>query len=313
MINLTIFSGSANVTLARAITERLSLRLGNCVLQRFPDGELHVEVQESVRGHDVYLIQPTSPPVDEHLLELLLLADACRRAGVARLTAVIPYFGYARQDRRATGREPVSARLIADLVKVGGLQRLIAVDLHTTAIEGIFAIPLEHLSAVSILAEAVRPWVVDNTVVVSPDLGAVKLAERYARLLHLPVAIVHKTRITGESVRTGGIIGDVRDHAVLIVDDMISTGGTIEAALKALLAAGCLPDITVATTYALLVGPAVERFRALSIRKLIATDSVATPADLGLPLQVISLGPLLAEAIERLHNNRSLSDLIVHG
>lgn len=313
MKNLTIFAGSANLSLAEAVTKKLGLQLGNRVLQRFPDGELRVEIQESVRGHDVYLIQPTSPPAGEHLLELLLLADACRRAGATQLTAVIPYFGYARQDRRAIGREPISARLIADLIKAGGLQRLVAIDLHTPAIEGIFSIPLEHLSAVPILAEAVRPWIVDNTVIVSPDLGAVKLAGHYANLLHLPVAIVHKTRVSGEEVSVRGIVGDVRGRAVLVVDDMISTGGTIEAAIKALLAAGCLPDIMVIASHALLVGPAIERFCTMPIRRFVVTDSVAIPEDLPLPLQVAALGSLLAEAIKRLHNNRSLSDLIVHG
>jgi len=312
-MKLTVFSGSANLSLAKVVTEKLGLQLGSRVLQRFPDGELHVEIQESVRGHDVYLIQPTSPPVDAHLLELLLLADACRRAGATQLTAIVPYFGYARQDRRARGREPISARLVSDLIKASGVQRLVAVDLHTTSLEGISSIPLEHLSAVPILAEAAQPWVMGNAVVVSPDLGAVKLAERYARSLHLPVAIVHKTRISGAEVSVQGIVGDVRGRTVLIIDDMISTGGTIEAAIQALRAAGCLPDMTVVASHALLVDSAVERFRILPIRRLIVTDSIDRPMDLPLPLQVVSLAPLLAEVIERLHNNRSLRDLITHG
>jgi len=185
-MDMTIFAGSSNVALAEAVAEKLELRLGNRTLQRFRDSELHIELHDSIRGHDVYLIQSTSLPVDEHPMELLFLADACRRAGAAQLTAVVPYFGYARQDRRASGQEPVGARLVADMLKTSGLQRLVAVDLHSTALEGFFSIPLEHLSAVPLLAQAVRPLVTAHTVIVAPDLGAVKLAERYGKLLRCP-------------------------------------------------------------------------------------------------------------------------------
>jgi ribose-phosphate pyrophosphokinase len=313
-MNLSIFSGSANPRLAAVIAQGLGMPLGRVVVQRFPDGEVHVEIQESVRDHDVYLIQPTSPPVEAHLLELLFLADACRRAGAAHLTAVIPYFGYARQDRRASGREPVSARLIADLLQASGLQRVVAVDLHTTAVEGFFRIPLEHLSAVPLLTEAVYPILPPNAVVVSPDLGAVKLAERYARLWRLPLALVHKTRLSGEEVRVQRIVGDVRGRVPVVVDDMVSTGGTIQAAIQALLAAGCVSEnLTVIASHGLFVGPAQERLRTVPIQRIFVTDSVARPASEPLSLQVVSLGPLLAEAITRLHNHRSLSDLLVHG
>jgi ribose-phosphate pyrophosphokinase len=313
-MSLTLFAGSANPSLAEAIAEKLALRLGGVLLQRFPDGELHIEIQETVRGHDVYLIQPTSPPVAAHLLELLLLADACRRAGAVRLTAVVPYFGYARQDRRASGREPVGARLIADLLQASGVQRVIAVDLHTTALEGFFPMPVEHLSAVSLLTEAVRSRVPPHAVIVTPDLGAVKLAERYARFLHLPLAIVHKTRLSGEEVRAQRVVGDVRGCVPIVVDDMISTAGTIQAAVQALLAAGCVAeDLTVVASHGLFVGPAAERLHAVPIHRLLVTDSVARPARELFALQVVSLGSLLAEAITRLHNNQSLSDLLVHG
>jgi ribose-phosphate pyrophosphokinase len=180
-MSVTIFAASANAPLAAGVAAHLGLELGNRLLHAYPDGELHVELQQSGRGHDVYLLQPTSPPVARHLLELLLLADACRRAGSARLTAVVPYFGYARQDRRASAREAVGARLIADLLAAGRLQRLVAVDLHSPALEGFFAIPVEHLSAVPLPAEAVRPLLEPNTVLVAPDLGAVQLAAGYAR------------------------------------------------------------------------------------------------------------------------------------
>ncbi len=314
-MKLTLLAGPANVPLAEAVAGRLGTPLACCEVARFPDGELHVEIRDSVRGHDVYLLQPTSPPAEPHLLELLFLADACRRAGAARLTAVVPYFGYARQDRRASGREAVGARLVADLLAGGAarLDRVVAVDLHSTALEGVFTLPLEHLSAVPILMEAMRPLVAANSVVVAPDLGAAKLADRYGKALHLPVAIVHKTRLSGEEVSVQAVAGEVRDRAPLIVDDMISTGATIEAAITALLAAGCLPELAVVATHALLVGAAVDRLRKLHPRRIVVTDSVATPHFLPLPFQVVSLGPLLAEAVKRLYHDRSLGDLVAHG
>jgi ribose-phosphate pyrophosphokinase len=309
---LIVFAGSANVSLAAAVAAQLEVPLGSRLVHRFPDGELHVELQESVRGHDVYVLQSTSPPVEAHLLELWFLADACRRAGAAHLTAIVPYFGYARQDRRASGREAVGARLIADLFAASGLQRLVAVDLHSAALEGFFAIPVEHLSAVSLLAEAVRPLVAPNTVVVAPDLGAVKLAERYARSLHRPMAIVDKERLSGEEVRVRRVVGRVEGCPVLVADDMISTGGTVQAAIQALLAAGCAADVTVAASHGLFVGPVVERLRPLPVRRLLATDSVAAPAQLPCPVHGVSLAPLLAEAIRRLHGQQSLGDLLLH-
>jgi ribose-phosphate pyrophosphokinase len=238
----TLLAGSANVRLAETIAAKLGTSQGALNVDRFPDGELHVEIKQSVRGHDVYLIQPTSPPVERHLLELLLLADAAHRAGAARLTAVIPYLGYARQDRRASGREAVGARLVAELLAAGGLvQRVVVVDVHSPAVEGFFGIPLEHLSAVPLLVESVRNHVTENSVIVAPDLGAAKLAERYARPLGLPVAIVHKRRLSGSEVSVRSVTGDVRGHTPIIVDDMISTGGTVEATIEVLLSGGCEP------------------------------------------------------------------------
>jgi ribose-phosphate pyrophosphokinase len=310
-VSLKILTGSANPTLAEKISGKLGVQLAQRILERFPDGELHIELQESVRGHDVYLVQPTSPPVDEHLFELLLMADACRRAGAIHLTAVIPYLGYARQERRAHGREPLSVRLIADVLATSGIQRVVAVDLHSQGVESAFAIPVEHLSAVPTLAEAVRSSVPRNAVVVSPDLGAVKMAERYAKLLDLPVAIVHKTRISGAEVNVQRIVGDVRDKQVLIVDDMISTGGTIEKAIKALLEVGCLSSgIKVAASHGLLVGPAAERLGKLPIEKIYASNSVPTPDRFPLPIEVRSLAELLAETIQRLHASESIAGLI---
>jgi ribose-phosphate pyrophosphokinase len=226
-------------------------------------------------------------------------------------TAVISYFGYARQDRRAHGREPLSARLIADLLDTSGIQRIIAVDLHSRAAESAFAMPVEHLSAVPILAEAARPAVDTDTVIVSPDLGAVKMAEHYAKILDLPVAIIHKTRISGKEVSVQRIVGDVSGKKVLVVDDMISTGGTITKAIEALLEARCSPSgVKVAATHALLVDPAAERLGKLPIERIYVTDSVPAPRHFPVPLQIASLAPMLAEAIQRLHNKQSIQRLI---
>jgi ribose-phosphate pyrophosphokinase len=312
-MGLKILAGSANLALAQEIATNLGAQLIQRILERFPDGELHIELQESVRGHEVYLIQPTCPPVDEHLFELSLMADACRRAGAIHLTAVIPYFGYARQDRRARGREPLSVRLIADLLVTSGIQRIVAVDLHSQGVESAFAIPVEHMSAVALLAEAVRPSVQRNTVIVSPDLGSVKMAQRYAKILDLPVAIIHKTRLSGTDVSVQRIVGDVRDQQVLVIDDMISTGGTIEKAIEALVEAGCLPSgIKVAASHGLLVGPAAERLGKLPIEKIYVSDSVPTPEQFPVPIQVSSLAVLLAKTIERLHTKESIAGLISH-
>lgn len=311
-MTLKILAGSANVPLSENIAKSLGVPRSQVLLERFPDSELHVEIQESVRGADVYIVQPTCPPVDEHLLELLLVGDACRRAGASHLTAVMPYFGYARQDRRSRGREPLSVRLIADLIHASGFQRVVAVDLHSHAVESAFAIPVEHVSAVSLLAEAARSSIRGDAVIVSPDLGAVKMAERYAKLLDLPVAIIHKSRISGEEVIVQQIVGEIRNKEVLVIDDMISTGGTIEKAIKSLVEAGCSPSgVKVLATHGLLVGPAGQRLRPLPIERMFISDSVPAPESFPAPLRVVSLASLLAKTIQHLHRQESLGDLIV--
>jgi len=312
-MSLEILTGSSNDALGEGVAKKLGVKLAPRILKRFPDGELNIEIQQSVRGCDVYLIQPTCPPVDEHFFELFLMADACRRAGATHVTAVIPYFGYARQDRRAHGREPVSLRLLADLIAASAIQRIVVVDFHSRAVESAFAIPVEHVSAVSLLADAVRPSVHKDAVVVSPDLGAVKMAEHYARLLGLPVAIIHKTRISGAEVTVQGIIGDVRDREIVVVDDMITTGATIEKAVKALLDAGCSSSgIKVVASHGLFIGKAAERLAQLPIKTVYVSDSVPRPELFPLPLQVSSLAPLLAETIQRLYRLDSLSDVLAH-
>ena len=313
-MNLTIFGGSAHPVLSDAVASALGIALGTREIERFPDGECHVRISQTVRGQDVYLVQSTVAPVEANLLEILLLADACRRSGASRVSAVVPYFGYARQDRRASGREAVGARVIADLMQAGGLNRVVAIDLHSPALEGFFSLPLEHLTAVPLLAETLRRSPLGgNGVVVAPDLGAVRLADRYGRLLEMPVAIVHKTRISGREVSARSVTGDVEGRQPLIVDDMISTGGTIEAAAKALAASGSLPVAAVVATHGLFTDGCRERLIATRARRLIVTDSVAQPSDLGLPLEVVSVAPILAKAIRHLHEDRSLEDLIAHG
>jgi ribose-phosphate pyrophosphokinase len=309
-MTLTVLAGSANPSLAASIAHVLGVTPCRRALQRFADGELHVEIEDSVRGHDVYIVQPTSRPPDEHVMELLFLADACRRAGASRLTAVVPYFGYARQDRRASGREAIGAAVVAALLEAARFARVIALDLHAPEIEGFFRIPVEHLSATKLLAEAIQP--AGNSVIVAPDLGAVKLAERYQTSLHLPVVVIHKTRVSGSEVTLRSIIGDVKGRAPIVVDDMITTGGTIEAAVKGLLEAGCRPDVSVVATHALFVGPAVARLQALPIRQLIATDSVETSAELPAHFQVVNVAPLIADAIGRLHRDQSLAPILAH-
>ena len=312
-MSLEILTGSSNYALGKGVAKKLGVELAPRILERFPEGELNIEIQQSVRGCDVYLIQPTCPPVDEHFFELFLMADACRRAGATHVTAVIPYFGYARQDRRAYWREPVSLRLLADLIAASGLQRVVVVDFHSPAVESAFAIPVEHVSAVSLLADAVRPSVHKDAVVVSPDLGAVKMAEHYARLLGLSVAIVHKTRISGAEVTVQRIIGDVRNREIVVVDDMITTGATIEKAVKALLDAGCSSSgIKVVASHGLFVGNAAERLAQLPITKIYVSGSVPRPEQFPLPLQVSSLAPLLAETIQRLYRLDSLGDVLAH-
>jgi ribose-phosphate pyrophosphokinase len=308
-----LLSGSANPALAQKVADQVGTHLAACVLERFPDGELHVEIRESVRGQRVYILQSTSPPVEEHLFEILLLADACRRAGAVHMTAIIPYFGYARQDRRAIGRDPIAARVAADVLAACHIDDVVVVDLHSRAAEGFFSLPAQHLSAVPLLADAVRTPTIDQAVLVAPDLGAVKLAERYSRILNLPVATIHKTRLSGREVKVHQLVGDVRDRLPIIVDDMLSTGGTVAAAVRALLAAGCRPDIAVVVTHGLFAHPAEEVLRSLPIARVITTDSIAPRADMGLPVTVVTVAALLGDVVKRLDRNESLGDLISHG
>ncbi len=295
----TLLAGSSHPALAAAVAKQLGVTLGRCQCERFPDGEMQIEVECDVRGHEVFVLQSLHAPVGEHLLELALLADALHRGGAMGVTAVVPYLGYARQDRRELGREPLGARVMAELLAAGRINRLVCLDLHSRAVEGCFPQPVEHASAIDALAAQLRD-LPRPSVVISPDLGAVKRAEQYARLLDLPVAIVHKQRLTGAEVSARGVVGDVKGLYPLVVDDMISTGGTMAASIQAVLDAGALPEVTIAATHGLLVGQAIERLGKLPVRKVLITDSVPPPPASPLPVQVVSAAPVLAGVVKRL-------------
>jgi ribose-phosphate pyrophosphokinase len=305
-----IVAGRANPELAGRIAAALASTLVPVQLETFPDGELRPVVGE-VRGEDVYLVQPTGPPVSENLVELLLLLDGCRRAGADRVTAVVPYFGYARQDRRGAPGEAVGARMAADVITAAGADRIIVVDPHTLALEAMFSVPVEMLSAVTLLAGAVRPALPEGTVVIAPDLGALKLARRFSAALGMSFGVVSKHRLSGATVRAEELVGDVAGRSVLIVDDMISTGATIEAAMSVVRAHGAEPDVTVAASHGLFVGPAAQRLQHPGLRRLVITDSILHREDLGLPLATESIASLLADAIDRLHNSQPLDGLLI--
>ena len=311
-MELTLLAGSANPRLGAAIAVALQAPLGETTLERFPDGECHVAVRHPVRGQDVYVIQSTGPPVDEQLVELLLLVDACRRAGAGRVTTVIPYFGYARQDRRRVAGEAIAARVVADLIGAVRADRVLVVDPHTAGLEALAGIPLDAVSAVPLLAAALTPLLPVDAVVVAPDLGAVKLAERYAALLGLPTAIVRKHRLSGTEVRAEEVVGDVEGHAPVIVDDMISTGGTICEAMRALVERGARRSLLVAATHGLFVGGAAQRLRELPFEHLVVTDTVPLIAGFPVPVHVASIEQLIADAIRRLHDNKPLDGLTLH-
>lgn len=308
--DLRLYHGSANPDLAARVAQRLGIALGRSVLHRFPDTEVHVEIEESVRGKDVYIIQSTGPPVNEHLMELLVLIDAFRRASAGRINAIVPYYGYSRQEKKSTGREPITARLVADLLTTAGAHRVVSIDLHAPAIQGFFDVWMDHLTAVPILVEHLLARRSPDMVVVAPDVGRAKLGDRYATVLDLPLAIIHKRRLSAERTEAGAIVGEVRERAPIVIDDMITTGGTVMGAVEALLRAGARPEITVVATHPLLVGPARERLSHQAIREVVVSDTLPVPAERRPPrLTVVSVADLLAETIRRLHLNQSISAL----
>lgn len=307
-----LIAGSASRRLTQRIVERGAFAQVGVELTYFPDTEMHVRLAESVRGHDAFIIQSTCAPVNEHLAELLILIDTLSRASAGRITAIMPYYGYARQDRKSTGREPITAKLVANLISAAGANRVLAIDLHSPAIQGFFDIGMDHPTAIPLLANALRGKVPRESVIVSPDTGGVKRADFFANLLNLPIAILHKRRGDGENVEIAAVIGDVRDRTPIIVDDIIATGGTILEAVESLLSAGARPDVRVAATHGVFAGKAAQRLAHPAIKQIVVTDTIETPPAVreALPtLEVVSIAQLLSDAITRLHNGQSLSAL----
>jgi ribose-phosphate pyrophosphokinase len=306
-VRISVVAGSANSELGHAVATRLGVGLAANELDEFPDGEVRPAVEE-MRGDDVYIIQPTSPPVNDHLVELCLLADACRRSGASRITAVVPYFGYARQDRRTRPGHGIGARVALGFVSGSGADRLIVVDPHSPTFEAMSPVPAVVLTARSVLVDAVRRLRFEPTVVVAPDLGAAKLAEHFGTALGARVAVVRKTRQTGTVVRAEDLVGDVAGGAALIVDDMITSGGTVEAAVRLVEAHGGRPVAAVAT-HGLFTEGASARLDALGLRGVVVTDTVAAPARRPATLKVVDASGVLADAVGRLHREERLDDV----
>lgn len=299
--SVVLVAASGSRPLAGRCAEALGLPLTAVRSEIFPDGERQVRVPVAVRGHDVVVLASTAAPVGETLLELRLLADACHHAGASRLFGVIPYFGYARQDRRETAGEALGMKVTAEIIGGAGFARLIVLDLHAPATEGCFPCPVEHLSAVELLAEAVRPHVRGPAVIVAPDAGAAKRAGQFGGLLGLPVAMAQKTRASGHDVATGEILGDVEGRVPIIVDDMVSTGATIAGALAALTRRGCADGALVVATHGLFVGGAVARLAAAGATRVWVTDSVSHAApEPAIPIERVGLAPLVAAGLRRI-------------
>ena len=306
--SLELIAGNACTALADDIARELSVTRTKARVGRFPDGEIDVHIHANVRGADVFLVQSTSPPVNDNLMELLILIDAARRASAARITVVIPYFGYARKDRKDEGRVPITAKLVANLLTKAGADRVLTVDLHAAQIQGFFDVPVDHLYASPVLVRHFKEQRIEKLTVVAPDVGSSKMARGYAGRLGGELAIVDKRRISADKVEIGAVIGDVAGRNVLLVDDMISTGGSITEAARTCAQAGAI-SVRIAATHGVLCGPARERLRAAPVVEIVLTDTI--PVDpAGLPnLTVLRTAPLLAEAIMRVHTEQSLSVL----
>jgi ribose-phosphate pyrophosphokinase len=308
---LKVFTGRANPQLAQRICDYLEIPLGRGRTELFPDGELIVRADEDVRGRDCFVVQSTSHPVNAHWMELMIWIDTLRRASAARVTAVIPYFGYARQDRKDEGRTPITAKLVANLLERAGADRVVAVDLHAAQVQGFFDIPVDHLNAGPVIVKWFRSLKLSNRVFVSPDVGNVKRAQVYANMLGGEICIIDKRRRSGTHSDAVHIIGDVEGKNVIMVDDMITTAGTVSAAVKILRDHGAL-DIYMSATHAVFAPPAMERLKECPFTKLAITDTIplGTRADsIKDRLVVLSVAELLGEAIHRIHHNASVSEL----
>ena len=306
---LKLIAASGNPALAQLISERLDVPLTDPRLRHFPDGEINVKIEDSMRGHDVFVIQPTSPPVNEHLMELFIILDALRRASAGRVTAVVPYYGYARKERKTQPREPISAKLVANFITLAGADRLLLLDLHAEAIEGFFDVPTDHLSPHRIFADYLTTRNLKHLTIVAPDAGGGRRAEAVANDLGAPIAFGYKRRPDENSVDVIAVSGDVKGRDCVVVEDIITTGTTISKLALALHKQGA-NKVLICATHPVLSGDAVERLKNADVEEVIVTDSVPIPSEkLGPPLTVLSVAPLLAEAIIRVHENRSVSAL----
>ncbi len=312
--NIKIFTANSNPTLAKAIADKLNLPICKSTVGKFSDGEVYVNIDETVRGSDVFIVQSTNNPVNDNLMELLIMIDALKRASAGRITAVMPYFGYARQDRKAKARDPISAKLVADIITKAGADRVLTMDLHCAQIQGFFDIPVDHLLGVPILtpyyAEKFKDDL-DDVVVVSPDFGSVTRARNVARRLDVPIAIIDKRRPKPNVSEVMNIIGDIKDKRVILVDDMIDTAGTITHGARALRERGA-KEIFACCTHPVLSGSAMERIDDSPIEELVVLDTIALPEEKKLSkIKVLSVAPVFAEAIERIYEEVSISTLFL--
>jgi ribose-phosphate pyrophosphokinase len=311
MTNLKLFAGNANPDLAQKVSDYLGIPLSKAKTASFPDGETLVKVEEDIRGRDVFIIQPTCHPVNESLMQLLVFIDCARRASAERITTVIPYFGYARQDRKDEGRVPITAKLVANLIATAGADRVLTVDLHAAQVQGFFDIPVDNLLAEPVLSRYYSEHKFKDLVLVSPDVGNVKRARQYAQRLGGELAIINKRRVSGQDIEVGRIIGDVKGKTVLMMDDMISTAGTVANAAVLCKESGA-SAVYVGATHAVLCGPAIERLHKAPIDEVVVTDTIPVSKEkiqaIG-KLKVLSVAALMGEAIHRIHNDESVSSL----
>lgn len=307
--SLVILGGNSNPELVREIAEILGVTPADVLCSRFPEGEIQIQIRENVRGKDIFIVQSTCTPPNENLMELLILIDAARRASAKRITAVLPFYGYARQDRKDRPRVPITAKLVANLITKAGADRVLTMDLHAGQIQGFFDIPVDHLYSISVIGDYLKKKHLKNPVVVSPDVGGIRMARAYSSLLGSSFAIVDKRRESSSQTHVMNIIGDIKGRNVVLVDDLISTGGSLVEAAKALKEAGAL-DIYAAVVHPVLADNAVQKIRESVLSELIVTNSIPVAPEKKIDkIRQISVAPLLAEAINRIHNNESVSSL----
>jgi len=308
---IVVFGGTASTALADKVCGYLELKRGRATVGRFPDNETLVKLEEDVRGKDCFVVQSTCPPVNENLMELLIFIDCLRRASAKRITAVIPYYGYARQDRKAEGRTPITAKLVANMLTKAGLNRVVAMNLHADQIQGFFDIPVDHLTAAPVLAKHFLDRHLSDVVLVSPDVGNIKFGSDFASRIGGELAVIHKRRLTGDTIAAVTIVGNVRGKTVMMFDDMITTAGTVTEAAKLVRQHGAAA-IYVAATHAVFAGPALDRLEAAQLNEIVVTDTIPAEAEAlkRLPnLTVLSVSSLVGEAIRRIHEHRSVSAL----